>query len=120
IMDMRKFSGERFIKLVDVAEGPIPERIADVREGKYGKPDLIFASGDILSLNATNNDILRRAFGDDSDAWLDKDVELYQGEIKYQGNMQDAVMVKPISPTQKRADATTEERFGDPDDQIPF
>src|SRR5947207_13628816 len=35
IMDMRKFSGERFIKLVDVAEGPIPERIADVREGKY-------------------------------------------------------------------------------------
>ena len=120
-MDMRQFSGEHFIKVIDLADGPIPERIAGARMGKYEKPDLLFESGDVLSLNQTNNDILRRAYGDDSDDWIEKDVELYQGQIKYQGNMQDAVMVRPISPTVKRTAAATT-TFGDPelDGEIPY
>jgi hypothetical protein len=114
-MDMSQFSGERFVKIADVADGPIPERIAGVRMGRYEKPDLVFENGDILSLNQTNTDILCRAYGAESDDWTDKQVELYQGEIKYQGQMQPAVKVRPISPTV----ATT---FGDPalNDEIPY
>jgi len=121
-MDMRKYSGERFIKLADVADGPIRERIVGVREGKYGRPDLIFESGDILSLNSTNNIVLMRAYGPDSDGWADKDVELYQGEIPYEGKPQDAVRVKPISPSMAAKEkAAAAKKLGDQlNDDIPY
>jgi hypothetical protein len=121
-MDMRKFSGERFIKLADVADGPINERIVDVREGRYAKPDLIFESGDILSLNSTNNAALMRAYGSDSDGWKGKDVELYHGQIDYEGKPQDAVRVKPISPpiTVAQKAAATKKLGAEMDDEIPY
>jgi hypothetical protein len=97
IMDMRQFSGEHFIKVDDVRDGPIKEKIAGIREGRFGKPDLVFTNGDILSLNSTNNNVLMRAFGTESNDWIELDVELYQGEIEYQGRMQEAVRVRPIS-----------------------
>jgi len=55
---MRKYSGETYIKTVDVRGGPLRAKIAAVREGQYGRPDLVFETGEILSLNATNNKIL--------------------------------------------------------------
>jgi hypothetical protein len=62
-MDMRKYSGEHFVKVDDVKDGPIQGQIAVVKEGRFGKPDLALESGDVLSLNATNNQILMRAYG---------------------------------------------------------
>jgi len=95
-VDMRKYRGEHFVKVADVRDGPIQERIVAVREGKYEKPDLVFLSGNILSLNVTNNEILSRAFGDNSDNWLDREIELYLGEIDYQGKPQEAVKARPL------------------------
>jgi hypothetical protein len=60
-MDMRKYSSGHFIKLDDVRDGPLNEVIDDAKIGKFDKPDLIFESGDRLSLNATNNSVLVRA-----------------------------------------------------------
>jgi hypothetical protein len=91
-MDMRRFSGEHFIKVDDVRDGPLQEVIAGVKLGKYDKPDLVFESGDLLSLNATNNKTLVRAYGPNSDDWIGKEVELFHGEIEYQGKMQEAVL----------------------------
>jgi hypothetical protein len=130
-MDMRKFSGEHFVKVADVRDGPIRETIAAVRMGKWDKPDLVFMSGDILSLNVTNTGILRRAYGDDSDGWLDKHVELFLGEIEYQNKPQEAVTVRPVSPaitaadraaTTKKLDAAAPAPARDDDfgDEIPF
>ena len=48
-MDMRKFSGEHFIKVDDVRDGAIQGQIAVVRQGKYDKQDLVLESGDVLS-----------------------------------------------------------------------
>ena len=96
-MDMKKYCGPRYLKVEHVRDGAIQQRIVGVKEGKFGKPDLIFVSGDILSLNQTNTNILVRAFGPDSDDWTDKDVETFLGPVEYQGAMQDAVLVKPIS-----------------------
>ena len=97
-MDMSKFSGENFVKVNDVRDGPIEGKIAGVREGKYGKPDLILESGDVLSLNVTNNKTLIRAYGRNSDDWVGKEVELFLGTIPYNGTDNDAALVKAISP----------------------
>jgi hypothetical protein len=97
-MDMRKYSNGNYIKVEHVKHGPMQERIAFIKEGKFGKPDLHFVSGNILSLNATNNTTLTQHFGPNSIDWQDKDIENVLGEVKYQKKKQPAVIVKPISP----------------------
>ena len=122
-MDMRKFSGDHFIKVNDVRDGPLNEVIAGAKIGKYDKPDLMFESGDLLSLNATNNSVLVRAYGSDSDNWIGKQIELFHGEIKYQGSDQEAVLVRPISPSVRVKEQTKlKQATGDSelDDEIPF
>lgn len=115
-MDMKKYSGEHFIKVDDVRDGPIEGQIAVIREGKYGKPDLIFESGDVLSLNATNNKTLLRAYGTESDRWISKMIKMFLGTIEYQGSDHEAVLVEPISPPIKK----DKKKPPDFDDEIPF
>jgi hypothetical protein len=106
-MQMKKYAGEHFYKVADVKDGPVHERIAGVREGKFGKPDLIFESGSIISLNPTNVTVLVRAYGDESNDWIANEIELSLGEVEYQGAAQETVKVRPITPR-------------DPSDSIPF
>jgi hypothetical protein len=103
---------QKLHKIADVRGGPLQVRIAFVEEGQYGRPNLVFESGEVLSLNATNNKILIRAYGPNSDDWIGKDIELFRGEIEYQKKMQEAVMVRPISPP-----LTPKTDFAD---EIPF
>jgi hypothetical protein len=97
-MDMREYIGATFIKVADVRNGPLRMQIVAIREGKYDKPDMVFESGEILSLNATNTRILVRAYGRDSADWIGKEIELAPGQIEFQGQLRDSVVVKPISP----------------------
>jgi hypothetical protein len=97
-IDMRDYGGEHYISVPDVRDGPLPEGIADAREGKFDKPDLVFESGDVLSLNATNRKTLMRVYGPTSDTWIGKRVELILGEVMFQNKPQEAVIVRPISP----------------------
>jgi hypothetical protein len=91
IMDMSPYSGAAFLKVGNVkVNGPMRVVIADVQLGKYGKPDLAFDDGSKLSVNATNNGILCRAYGMESDDWIGKEIELALGEIEYQGKPQEA------------------------------
>jgi hypothetical protein len=106
---MKKYASEHFIKIDDVRDGPIDGQIAAVRDGKYDKPDLIFESGDVLSLNATNRKALTRAYGTESDYWIGKQIEMFLGQIKYNGTYNDAVLVKPISLPLKDAKADTDQ-----------
>jgi hypothetical protein len=131
-MDMRKFSGEHFIKVDDVRDGPKQGQIAVIREGRYGKPDLIFENGEVLSLNATNNRTLMGAYGTNSDLWISKMIKMFLGAIEYQGSNHEAVLVEPISPplkdgktdkatkANKAAKATDQKKPPDFDDEIPF
>ena len=116
-MDVRKYMGNVFLKVDHVkATGPIRVTIIGVSEGQYGKPDLAFHDGSQLSLNATNCRTLARAYGFESDDWIDKEVELTVGEIQYQGQLQEAILIKPISPPiEKKAPPPSE--F---DDAMPF
>jgi hypothetical protein len=106
MIDMRKFGGEYYITVADVREGSLLMKIADAREGKFDKPDLIFETGDVLSLNATNRKTLMRAYGPTSDTWINKQVELVLGQVLFQGNPQEGVVVKPISPPLTAAEKT--------------
>ena len=122
-MDMRKYSGKTFIKVDDVRGGPIQAKIAAVKEGQFDKPDLVFEDGDSFGLNATNTKMLIRAYGPESKNWIEKEIELFLGEIKYDGKLQEAVLVKPISPQIAAKQRTAAaEKLGDdePSDSIPF
>ena len=96
--DLKKYSGQRFIKPEHVRNKPIRDTIIGVKEGKFGKLELLLESGDILSLNATNTEILMDAYGRNSDRLKDKEIEMFFGQLKYNGVDNDAVLVKPISP----------------------
>ena len=101
--DLKKYSGQRFIKPDDVREQPLRDTIVGVQEGKFGKLELLLAGGDIFSLNATNTTILRKAYGNDSDALVGKEIELVFGQLRYNGVDNDAVLVKPITPSPEKA-----------------
>jgi hypothetical protein len=113
-MDMRPFSGRVFLKLDDIRAGQLELEIADAKPGKYGKPDLYFRSGEILSLNATNCRTLIQAYGPDSTDWVGKQIRLVVGEVEYQGRLQDGIIVEPISPALRATDrAEAAHRLGD-------
>jgi hypothetical protein len=105
--------------------GALRVAIEEVTEGKFGRPDLTFDDGTKLSVNSTNNRTLVRAYGGESDDWLNKEIELSLGQLEYEGQMQDAVIVKPISPpienkpTAPKPKSETGKR-NDLDDEIPF
>jgi hypothetical protein len=122
-MDMSPYSGAAFLKVGDVkVNGPIRVVIDDVQVGKYGKPDVAFVDGTKLSLNATNNRILCRAYGMESDAWIGKEIELTPGEIEYQGKPQEAILVSPVSPPieNKALSKPRKDSDGGMNDEIPF
>jgi len=109
-MDMRKYARRSaYIKIDDVRDEPIDGTIADVKEGKFGKPDMTLESGKVLSLNGSNTEILIDAFGAESDCWIGKRVKLSLGTIHYQGEDNETVVVEPI----KNKDAPF-------DDDVPF
>ncbi|PWT73224.1 MAG: hypothetical protein C5B60_08485 [Chloroflexi bacterium] len=121
-MDMSKYFGGKFLKVEDIkaAGGLVKVRIVDVTEGRFDRPDLHFDDGSQMGVNATNGRVLARAYGFNSDDWIDKEVELYVGQVQFQGNLQDAILIKTISPPiENKAPAKTGPRGG-LDDEIPF
>ena len=102
-MDMRKYSGSAFLKVDDIkASGPRRAAIVDVREGKYGRPDMEFDDGTKIGVNATNTKVLMNAYGRNSDSWVNKKVELAVGEVEYQGEPKACIIIKPISGLDKK------------------
>ena len=127
-MDMSEFAGSRFLKVQDVKSGPIRARIVRVDLGKYNKPNIHLDDGNILSGNATNVRVLCRAYGSDSDGWIDKEIDLTLGTIEYQGEDQEAIVVNPISPPEPKSEGQVKaakpmkakSKSSDMDDTIPF
>jgi hypothetical protein len=108
--DLKKYAGTHFVKPADVRDEPRRDKIVGVRENtQYGKLELILESGDILSLNATNTEILMDAYGRNSDELVHKEIELKFGTTRYQGEDHDTVVVVPITKAR-----------GAMDDEIPY
>jgi putative DNA primase/helicase len=118
IMDVTRFFGARFLKVDDVkASGPIVVKIVGIAEGQYGKPNLTFEDGTMLSVNATNGRMLMRAYGAESNDWVGKEIELAVGKTQFQGEVRDSVLVKPISPPVRNKKPPKPSLVADPFDQ---
>jgi hypothetical protein len=97
-----------------------------VEDGSFDKSVLRFNDDTLLSINATNAKTLLRAYGEESDDWVGKMVELYIGSTSYQGQPKDSILIKAISPATPIAERTAPKPV-DPDakgreidDAIPF
>jgi hypothetical protein len=62
---------------------------------------------------------LVRAYGPKSDDWVGKEIELFHGEIEFEKEMKEAVLVRPLSPplkpsarTNSKGDFGGEDQFG--------
>ena len=122
-MEMSLYSGGAFLKIGDVkVNGPLRVVIDDIQLGKYGRPDVSFKDGSKLSLNVTNNKALCNAYGTESSGWVGKEIELSLGEIEFQGEPQESILVKPLSPPiQKKPPPKPKNRRGGfMDDVIGF
>jgi|SRR6516165_4389590 hypothetical protein len=125
-MDMRKYD-TGFIKPDQVRDGPRRERIVNIYESEtYGRPVLEFESGDQFSLNATNNRTLIKAWGHDSELWLQQELELSLGTYKdWQSEEEkETVVVRAISPRKPSPDnggtKAVVPRSKELDDEIPY
>ena len=121
-MEMTKYAGATFIKVEDLASGSLRKTITDVEEGKFDKPVATFQDGSKLSLNKTNVRTLLRAFGDDSNDWIDRLVELYAGTVSDKnGEPMPSVLVRPVPPpAAAKAIPGPQPTRGPMDDEIPF
>ncbi|MGY3506647.1 hypothetical protein ACVW16_000177 [Bradyrhizobium sp. USDA 4474] len=121
-MRMSDFAGTRFIKVEDVADGPMEAIIADVTMGSFDKPMLTFENGDQLSLGKTNVRTLIDTLGtDDSESWIGHRIEVYQGEVLVKGNKQPCVLVRVIGgERQVVAKPMARTRKNDLDDDIVY
>jgi hypothetical protein len=97
-MNVREWISGTFLKPEDIGATPIVLTIVDVAEGKWDKLDLTFNDGSKLSLNNTNGRAIARAWGYESDDWIDKQVELSVGLTTYKGEQQESILLKPVTP----------------------
>jgi hypothetical protein len=125
--DMSKYMGSRFLKVADVKEGgTFQAKIVAIEIGsKFDKPEAVLDDGSVLSLNATNCGRLGRAYGAEGNDWIGKEIELSVGEVDYQGQPTETILVKPISPPlEKKAPVKPQKRSNtgkdNLDDTIPF
>jgi hypothetical protein len=113
--NMRKYASSSFLKLDDVFDQPLQETIIEVTDGKWDKPVLRFESGAQFSLNKVNTGDMIAAYGEESDGWIGVTIELFAGEVKYNGGSTDAVRIRPVTPPTTKSSGQSE--FND---EIPF
>ena len=98
-MDMTPYAGDVYLRVEDIREsGPKRVKIDRIEDGQFGKPVLVLNDGTSLTLNQTNARTLIRPYGPESRDWIDREIELYVGQISFDGRVQDSILVKPISP----------------------
>jgi hypothetical protein len=145
MVDVRKYASGAYLKPADLdGDGPVEKRIINVAEteGKFGpKLDLWFDDGARLSLSGKNVGELMRAYGTDSDLWLDRNVELHVEEFEDRAGetkqMIVLVGIDPVVPPAERPKLTplppkpkedktpaakpvSSNQRADRDDEIPF
>jgi hypothetical protein len=131
-MDMRKYSSG-FIKPDDVRDGPLQAHIINVFiSEKYDRPVLELDTGDQFTVNATNNRMLCKAYGPNSEDWRGHVVEFsldhYKDRKTDPPEEKETVALKAISPREGAAGNGGSQRI-DPaklpapsemNDEIPF
>jgi hypothetical protein len=104
---MTEYAGSNFLKVDTMKRrGTMVAQIAAVNKGKFDKPNIVFDTGEILSANKTVVGELIRLFGDESDDWIDNDIELYVGPVTYNGTTTDVILVRAVGEAPAPAPTT--------------
>jgi hypothetical protein len=119
-MDMSRYGSSPFLKPEDFEQGPKRKTIVKLEEGKYDKPVATFDNGTRLSINRTNVDALAGAFGWDGEDWINQEIELCAGTLRYNDNDNPAVLVRAINPLPAPAKAKPKPQPAPFDDDIPY
>jgi hypothetical protein len=121
MVSLKKYTGDNFVTIDDVRDGPITDTIAGVVQGQFDKLNIVFEGGGRLALNKTNARILRKLFGDDTDLAVGQEIEMYLGQIKYQGADHDAVLIRAPGGVEAKAEKKPSSEPADiGSDEIPF
>lgn len=125
-MDATPYCGALFLKPEHVREQPKRVRIVDVGEGTYGLV-LTLEDSEKFSLNQTNTRILAKAYGSETDFWLNHVIELELGFYtdNKDGEQKETVLVRPVSrppPTATTGNGQEEPKSLQQDlsDDLPF
>ena len=95
MVDLSKHRGSGFITLEKFTRPQIKEIEGIVDGEKFGRPKMIFKDGTQLGLNVTNVNWLIETFGStDGDALIGKKIELYKGQISYQGSPTNSILLR--------------------------
>ena len=135
-MNRNELFPSRFLKCADLqgrAQTVIVERVdlEDVGD-EAQKPVAHFRKcGKGLVLNATNYDTIADAYGDETDNWPGKAIEVYPTRVPFKGKLTDAIRVriptatapaaKPVTPktsNDQRPEPPAEAYANDLDDEI--
>ena len=128
-MKMSEAFPSRFLKAADVQGRPVRATISGcVLEdlGDSRKPALSFQGrSKQLVINKTNGSLLAAWFGDDTDQWTGREIEIYADKAPMQGRIVDCLRVRlpqqPAAPFQAPAQpAAAPAAAGDPNDDIPW
>lgn len=88
---------KQFLKAADLSLGTMKLTIASARQDNLGgKQKIILAFSDDdreLVVNATNGAILAKLYGDDTDAWIGKQITLAKTQVKFKGQLVDGITV---------------------------
>ena len=58
------------------------------------KPVVYFEDGKPLALNKTNCNVIEDSLGEESDDWIDHELDLYPDRVPFKGKMVDAIRVR--------------------------
>lgn len=117
----------QYLKAVDLKKQTVRvsiDRVAMEDIGSENKPILYFKGKDKgLVLNKTNSNSLVYLFGDETDDWRGREVELFPMLVDFQGRQVEAIRLRPVGApaTAPRVTAAhSEANPPPPDDDIPF
>ncbi len=93
----------KYIKAADLQGRRVSVTISHVTVENVGKEDkpenkpVVYFTGKDkgLVLNKTNGEQISSMYGDETDTWLDKVIELFTQKVPFNGQMVDAIRVAP-------------------------
>lgn len=119
----------QYLKAADLQKRTIRvviDRVAMEDIGSDNKPILYFRGKDKgLVLNKTNANNIVYLFGEETDTWAGREIELFPTLVDFQGRQVEAIRVRPTSgngqvPPAGRAATSDREPPPPLDDDIPF
>jgi len=125
-MNINAAFSSNYLRSVDIKGKDVSVVISEftmetVGQGNDAKelPVLKFKGKDAgFVLNKTNSSIIQKSFGDETDDWIGRTIELFVTDVTYKGEVVDGIRVKVPQQGERKDEPLDLDKDGDPD--VPF